>query len=218
MPVQATSWMPVRSATSSMNCAMRPPNIAVGSTIVVTPWAWTDSTCSTASAMLLVGVVEGRPLLRHGLVDEAHVLVDAGAAERVGLDRPGHGLDLMRPSSPRCAGGLGDDVGDPLRGVPERRVAGLLERQKLRLGQPLPEERLVLVLGQDAIGVAPGDGHRDVDAVEPLELALAGPERSRNVAKIGVSRERLRHRGALLGAHAIAVDHLVAHRHAAEAG
>ena len=37
MPVHGTTWMPLSRATFSMNRTSRPPNMAVGSTMVSTP-------------------------------------------------------------------------------------------------------------------------------------------------------------------------------------
>ena len=50
MPVQATIWTPVCSATSAMKRTSRPPNIAVGSTIVRTPRSLAALTASSAAA------------------------------------------------------------------------------------------------------------------------------------------------------------------------
>src|SRR5919199_238733 len=88
MPVQATSWMPVSSATRRMNATSRPPNIAVGSTIVVIPWPW---------------------------------------PERVGVDRPGDGLDGRHGRTLRRARHLATR-----RHVLERRKQCVGERLRLR--------------------------------------------------------------------------------------
>src|SRR3954453_20566757 len=50
MPVQATIWTPVCSATRAMKWTSRPPNIAVGSTIVRTPQSLAALTASSAAA------------------------------------------------------------------------------------------------------------------------------------------------------------------------
>jgi hypothetical protein len=50
MPVQKAMFTPVSSDTRFMNRTSRPPNIAVGSTIVRTPWPVAARTASSAAS------------------------------------------------------------------------------------------------------------------------------------------------------------------------
>jgi hypothetical protein len=48
MPAEATSWMPVSSATRDMKRMSRPASITVGSQIVLTPRSIAARTCFSA--------------------------------------------------------------------------------------------------------------------------------------------------------------------------
>ena len=99
MPVQATICMPVSSATLRMKCTSRPPNIAVGSQIVLTPCSRAALTASTAAWSSCVASYALGPLLGDRLVAEAHVLVHEHRAEAVGVDRAGNRLDGRHQAS-----------------------------------------------------------------------------------------------------------------------
>ncbi len=50
MPVQGTTWTPLSRATFSMKRTSRPPNMAVGSTIVFTPTLFAPLAASSPAA------------------------------------------------------------------------------------------------------------------------------------------------------------------------